>query len=226
MPKILIIEDETDLLLGLRRNLEFEGYQVIQATDGEKGLDLAIREKPDGIILDIMIPKRDGLEVCQDLRARGYSTPILMLTAKSQEMDKVVGLEVGADDYVTKPFGLRELLARLKALLRRAARRAGRPETLQVGRWTVDCSRFEARVGKTVCSLSHYEVDLLALLAQRAGEVVTRNEILNEIWGIEAYPTDRTVDNYIVKLRKKFEKHPRKPRHILTVHGVGYKFVR
>lgn len=225
MALVLVVEDEPDLVLGLRHNLELEGYRVLHAADGVRGLELAIKEKPDCVILDVMMPKMDGLEVCRQLRSRGHEMPILMLTAKSQEVDKVVGLEMGADDYLTKPFGLRELLARVKALLRRTQRRMSRPDTVVVAGWTVDCRRFEARKGKVVRALSRYEADILALLAQRVGEVVSRNDILNEIWGLDAYPSDRTVDNYIVKLRKAVEPDPRQPRHLVTVHGVGYRLV-
>ncbi len=222
---ILVVEDEPDLLVGLRQNLEVEGYRVLHAGDGARGLETAVKEKPDLVILDIMIPRMDGLEVCRQLRARGQTTPILMLTAKSQEVDKVVGLEMGADDYLTKPFGLRELLARVKALLRRASRRVDLPVVVRVGDWEIDCNAFAARKGKTTRPLGRYEADILALLARRANQVVTRNEILNEVWGIDAYPSDRTVDNYIVKLRRLVEKDAKNPRHILTVHGAGYKLV-
>ncbi len=223
---VLIVEDDADLALGLRHNLEFEGYRVLHAADGARGLETAVKEKPDLVILDVMLPKMDGLEVCRELRARGRTMPILMLTAKSQEVDKVVGLELGADDYLTKPFGLRELLARVKALVRRAERRLAGPGEVSVGEWTVDCNRYEARSqGKSTRALSHFEAEILALLARRPGEVVSRGEILQEVWGVDAGPTDRTVDNYVVKLRRALEPDPRNPRHIVTVHGAGYKLV-
>ncbi|MBI5367255.1 MAG: response regulator transcription factor [Planctomycetes bacterium] len=225
MALILVIEDEPDLVLGLRRNLEAEGFRVLHALDGAHGLELAIKETPDCVILDWMLPKLDGLEVCRRLRAAGRRVPVLMLTARGQEVVKVVGLEVGADDYVVKPFGVRELVARVKALLRRATGGVVRAEKLQVGAWEIDCARFEARRGAESRSLSRYEVELLALLARRPGEAVGRQEILNQVWGMDASPTDRTIDNYVVKLRRTLEEDPKRPRYLLTVHGIGYKLV-
>lgn len=222
---ILVVEDEADLLRGLRDNLAYEGYRVLTASDGEKGLALAVKERPDLVILDWMMPGMDGLTVCRELRARGHMVPVVFLTARGQEVDRVLGLEMGADDYITKPFSVRELAARLKAILRRAAGMAARPEKFTIGDLEVDASSFKARRGKKSIDLGRYEAELLRVLAQRKGQVVSRSDILNEVWGVDAYPTDRTVDNYIVKLRQKIERDPKKPRMLLTVHGAGYKLV-
>ncbi len=225
MPKVLIVEDEPDMVRGLTDNLRMEGYEVHSVSDGAKAVDEAVKRKPDVILLDVMLPNRDGMEVCRDLRSRGLTTPIVMLTAKGQEVDRVLGLELGADDYVTKPFSLRELLARIKAILRRTRVVKKELGEIRVGDWVVDPRRYEAASGKKKVALSHYEVQVLRMLVERKDEVVSRNEILNKVWGVDAFPTDRTVDNYIVKLRQKLEKDPKRPRHILTVHGAGYKFV-
>jgi len=226
MPQtILVVEDEADLLRGLRDNFAYEGYRVLTAADGEKGLALALKEKPDLVILDWMLPAMDGLAVCRELRARGSMTPVVFLTARGQEVDRVLGLEMGADDYVTKPFSVRELAARVKAILRRAAGMASRPSTFALGDLHVDAGSFIARRGKKEIPLGRYEAELLRVLAQRKGQAVSRTDILNEVWGVDAYPSDRTVDNTVVKLRQKIERNPRNPRMLLTVHGVGYKLV-
>ena len=222
---ILVVEDEADLLRGLRDNLAYEGWRVLTAADGEKGLALALKEKPDLVVLDWMLPGKDGLAVCRELRARGSMVPVVFLTARGQEVDRVLGLEMGADDYVTKPFSVRELVARLKAILRRAAGMAARPAKFAIGDLEVDADAFTAKRGKKKIELGRYETEILRVLAQRTGQVVSRNDILNEVWGVDAYPTDRTIDNYIVKLRQKIEKDPKKPRVLITVHGAGYKVV-
>jgi DNA-binding response OmpR family regulator len=222
---ILVVEDEADLLRGLRDNLSYEGYRVLTATDGEKGLSLAMKEKPDLVILDWMMPGMDGLTVCRELRGRGNQAPVVFLTARGQEVDRVLGLEMGADDYITKPFSVRELAARVKAILRRAAGMAARPAVFRAGEAEVDASSFTAKKGKKTVELGRYEAEILRVLAQRRGQVVSRNEILNEVWGLDANPTDRTVDNYIVKIRQKIEKDPKNPRALVTVHGAGYKLV-
>lgn len=224
-PTILVVEDEPDILRGLRDNLSFEGWRVLAAGDGEKGLALALKEKPDVVILDWMLPGMDGLAVCRELRGRGAMMPVVFLTARGQEVDRVLGLEMGADDYVTKPFSVRELVARIKAILRRSAGTAARPARFALGDLEVDADAFTAKRGKKTIGLGRYEAEILRLLAQRRGQVVSRNEILNEVWGVDAYPTDRTVDNYIVKLRQKIERDPKNPRVLLTVHGAGYKVV-
>ncbi|KAF0242939.1 MAG: two-component system OmpR family alkaline phosphatase synthesis response regulator [Planctomycetota bacterium] len=226
MPQtILVVEDEADILRGLRDNLAYEGWRVLTAGDGEKGLALAMKEKPDLVILDWMLPGMDGLAVCRELRARGAQVPVVFLTARGQEVDRVLGLEMGADDYVTKPFSVRELVARVKAILRRAAGTAARPAKFAIGDLEVDADAFTAKRGKKNIDLGRYEAEILRLLAQRRGQVVSRNDILNEVWGVDAYPTDRTVDNYIVKLRQKIEKDPKNPKLLITVHGAGYKVV-
>ena len=225
MPSILIVEDDRAILRGLEQNLRFEGYEVISATDGERGLNLARDKDPDMIILDIMLPKLNGYEVCRALRRGGCDVPILMLTAKKQEMDKVMGLEVGADDYVTKPFGVMELLARVKALLRRTRRMEARTAKLQLGNVEIDFETLSlTRAGKPV-ETSAREFELLKYLAQNPHRVLSRQAILNAVWGIDYFGTDRTVDNFITRLRQKIELNPGKPRYIQTVRGIGYRFV-
>jgi DNA-binding response OmpR family regulator len=227
MKRILIIEDDVSILSGLRDVLTFKSYEVLTAEDGETGYAAAVKEKPDLIILDIMIPKMDGFALCKKLRAEGHSTPILMLTARGEEPDKVRGLDIGADDYVTKPFSLPELLARVRALLRRIPERApkGPPESLKIGDVSLNFKKYEAQKGDTVVSLSPKEFAILGYLASRAGEVVTRDELLDEVWGYDLFPTTRTVDNHIAQLRSKIEKNPAEPRYLITVHGIGYKLV-
>jgi DNA-binding response OmpR family regulator len=221
---VLIVDDEPHLVLGLRDALEFEGFRVIAAADGRGGIALARTEAPDAIILDLMLPDMNGYAVCEQLRRINAQVPIVMLTARSQETDKVRGLDAGADDYVTKPFGVNELIARMRAILRRAARGvAATPETLTIGDATVNLTSQMVRIGGVDQSLSFYEVELLRMLAERAGQPVSRDEILSKIWGLEASSTNRTVDNFIVKLRKKIEKSPDRPQHILTVYGYGYR---
>jgi len=225
MSKVLVIEDDAAILRGLADNLIHEGYEVVTATTGEAGYDLQKSQKPDLLILDLMLPRMSGLELCRKLRSEGVQIPILMLTAKSEESDRVIGLDLGADDYVTKPFSLRELMARVRALLRRIHTEIGLPDELQFGDVQVDFRRYVARrCGKPV-EMTRKEYATLRLLVARAGEVVTREELLNEVWGYEAYPVSRTVDNHIAGLRSKLEKDPSRPVHIRTVHGVGYKFV-
>jgi two-component system alkaline phosphatase synthesis response regulator PhoP len=225
MEKILVVEDEPDMLMGLQDNLQFEGYQVVTATDGQAALDVATSTRPDLIILDIMLPKLDGYEVCKQLRQRGIETPIIMLTAKSQEVDKVLGLELGADDYITKPFSIRELLARIKAVLRRPRRPAEKLDTYTFGSVKVDFRKCIAiRKGKPV-DLSHYEAEILRVLITHKGEPISRNQLLDQVWGYQLFPTTRTIDNHIVKLRQKVENDPHNPVHIITVHGMGYKFI-
>jgi DNA-binding response OmpR family regulator len=221
---VLVVDDEPHLVLGLRDALEFEGFRVITASDGRAGIALARSEAPDAIILDLMLPDMNGYAVCEQLRRINAHVPIVMLTARSQETDKVRGLDAGADDYVTKPFGINELIARMRAILRRASRTvASAPETLTIGDATVNLTSQTVRVGDGDHSLSFYEVELLRMLAERGGQPVSRDEILSKIWGLEASSTNRTVDNFIVKLRKKIEKSPDRPQHILTVYGYGYR---
>jgi two-component system alkaline phosphatase synthesis response regulator PhoP len=224
--KILIIEDEPDMARGLEDNLRFEGYEVLVEADGLSGLDRALSDPVDLILLDLMLPKMPGYEVCKALRARGNDTPILMLTAKGQEIDKVLGLELGADDYVTKPFSLRELLARVHALLRRRGASADQPEnTYSFGDVVLDFKHYRATKAGEEIELTPKEFEILRHFIAHRGQTVNRSELLDKVWGIEDYPTSRTVDNHILKLRKKIEKDPANPNFIITVHGLGYKFL-
>jgi len=224
--KVLVIEDDAAILRGLADNLKFEGYEVLTAVEGETGYKLQKAQKPDLIILDLMLPRMSGLELCQKLRGEGVQTPILMLTARSEESDRVIGLDLGADDYVTKPFSIRELMARVRALLRRIHSTAELPGQLRFGDVEVDFRRYIARRCGKLVEMTRKEFATLRLLVARAGEVVTRDELLNEVWGFESYPISRTVDNHIAGLRAKLERDPARPVHIRTVHGVGYKFVQ
>jgi DNA-binding response OmpR family regulator len=220
---ILIIEDEPQIVMGLRDALEFEGFGVMSAGKGKDGVQLARAENPDAVILDLMLPDINGYAVCEELRRTSPFLPIIMLTARSQETDKIRGLDAGADDYVTKPFSVNELIARMRAIFRRASRPSAVAETVDVGDAKVNFATHSLRVGADEHALSFYEVELLRLLVERVGQPVSRDEILQRIWGLDAAPSNRTVDNFIVKLRKKIEKHPDKPVHILTVYGFGYK---
>jgi len=222
---ILVIDDEPHITLGLKDALEFEGFRVVTASNGKDGSQLARQEHPHAILLDLMLPDINGYQVCEDVRRFDAFVPIIMLTAKSQEADKIRGLDAGADDYVTKPFSVGELVARIRAIFRRA-NRPSEAATFNLGKLTVNVAAHTLeRAGKQTESLSFYEVELLRMLFERAGQPVSREEILNKIWGVDANPTNRTIDNFIVKLRRKIEKHPDKPEHILTVYGFGYKLV-
>jgi len=224
--KILIIEDEEDLVKGLKLNLADEGYKVDWAADGAEGLRKALQETPDLIILDIMLPEMDGLEVCRELRQKNIGIPIIMLTAKGEEIDKVVGLEIGADDYITKPFSVRELLARIKAHLRRADRKVNTLNRMySFGDVEIDFTHFKAKRKGKELDLTSIEMEILKYLIKHRGEVVTRDDLLDKIWGYDSYPTTRTIDNHILKLRKKIEEDPAHPQYILSVYGGGYRFV-
>jgi DNA-binding response OmpR family regulator len=227
--RILVVEDEPAILRGLADNLKRELHDVLTAADGESGYQLIKEKKPDLVILDLMLPKLSGYEVCRQMRAEGIATPILMLTARGEETDRVVGLDLGADDYVTKPFSVRELLARVRALLRRGQPPSATLDQLTVDDVTVDFRSYEARkTGSprdTPLEMTRREFQMLRALASRPGEVVTREELLNQVWGGDVYPTTRTVDNHIAGLRAKLERDPAEPRHLLTVRGVGYKWV-
>ena len=225
MSRIIVIEDDLAILRGLRDNLEYESYEVYTATDGEQGYRLIQKHHPHLIVLDLMIPRMSGYELCRKVRSEGIATPILMLTARSEEVDRVQGLDLGADDYVTKPFSVPELLARIRAILRRVKPPTALPDRLHFDDVSVDFKRFEAAKAGQVLKLSRKEFGVLRLLAARLGHVVTRNELLDEVWGHESYPTTRTVDNHIASLRSKLEDDSSKPRHLITVHGVGYKLV-
>ena len=224
--KILIIEDEEDLVKGLKLNLADEGYKVDWASNGEEGLRKAMEETPDLIILDIMLPKKNGLDVCRELRQKNIFIPIIMLTAKGEEIDKVVGLEIGADDYMTKPFSIRELLARIKAHLRREKREAKTiPEVYCFGDVEIDFTHFKVKHKDKQLDLTSLEVEILKYFIAHQGEVITREALLDKIWGYEKYPTTRTIDNHILKLRKKIETDPSNPKYILSIYGEGYRFM-
>jgi len=224
--KILIIEDELDLVKGIKMNLVDEGYEVDYALNGKEGLGKALKEKPDLILLDIMLPGIDGLEICKELRRNKVDIPILMLTAKGDEIDKVIGLEIGADDYISKPFSIRELLARIKAHLRRENRSDETvPGVFQLESMKIDFDHYKVIRKDDEIDLTSLEVDVLRYLIGQEGKVVSRDDLLDKIWGYEKYPTTRTIDNHILKLRKKIEIDPNHPQHILTVYGGGYRFV-
>jgi two-component system alkaline phosphatase synthesis response regulator PhoP len=225
LSKVLIVEDEPDMVLGLKDNFEFEGYEVVTASDGAAGLERARDQKPDLVILDIMLPKLSGLEVCKTLRGEGFEAPIIMLTARGQEIDKVVGLELGADDYVTKPFSIRELLARVRAILRRTEGRKKRLSRYRFADVELDFETYRGKKAGEPLDMSPREFELLRYLIERKGETVSRDRLLEDVWGYESYPSTRTVDTHIAKLRAKIGDSGSEPRHILTIHGVGYKFV-
>lgn len=225
MPKILIVEDEPDMARGLQFNLEARGFEVVIARDGEEGYRAALAERPDLVLLDVMLPKRDGYEVCRALRKIRPELPILMLTAKGQEEDVVLGLKLGADDYVKKPFGVAELVARIETVLRRTAATSGLPERVEFGSVVVDFVRHEARKDGEPLALTPKEFEMLRYFVAQRGSVVSRDALLNEVWGYASTPNTRTVDAHIVKLRQKLEENPHVPRHLLTMHGIGYKFV-
>jgi len=225
MAKILIVEDQKDMVTGLVFNLEAQGHKVSAAYDGEAGLSSAEREKPDLIVLDIMLPKKDGFEVCRELRRKGHDVPILMLTARREEADKVLGLEIGADDYLTKPFGLSEFLARVKALLRRGPGKDVQSETYRFGTVEVDFKNYRASKDGVPVDLTQREFEMMRLFLKNRDKVISRNRFLNEIWGYDRYPTTRTVDAHIASLRQKLETDPEHPRFIVTAHGLGYKFI-
>lgn len=226
MKKILIVEDDKALVVGLTDSLKHENFEVISTSDGALGYDLAKKEKVDMMILDIVLPGMNGLDVCRKLRAEQAQVPILMLTSKKEEVDKVLGLELGADDYLTKPFGNRELIARVKALLRRQSTLAAKLDECSFGDVYVDFKKQEARKGKKPLEMSAKEYELLQYFAEREGEVISRAQLLDDVWGYDVAPTTRTVDNYILSLRKKIEADHSKPKHLVTVHTAGYKFVR
>lgn len=223
MSRILIIEDETPMRTALADVLADEGYRPLTAADGQAGLRKALDEKPDLILLDIMMPKLDGFAVCAELRRLGHTLPVLMLTAKGQIEDRVTGLDAGADDYLVKPFSTEELLARVRALLRRAQRQGKAATKLKLGETEIDLARQTALRGRKPIHLTAKEFSMLRLLAEAEGEPVSREKFLDVVWGYAAFPTTRTVDNHIASLRAKLEKNPDAPRWIKTVHGVGYR---
>jgi len=226
MQKILIIEDDEDIGHGLEVNLAKEGYKILRANNGQSGIDSAIRNNPDLILLDVAMPVMNGFDACRELRRKGFEAPIIMLTAKSEEIDRVVGLEIGADDYVAKPFSLRELQARIRARLRRQP--ASSPDGLShycFADVEIDFEKFRATRKTEELDLSPKEFEILRLLIQNRGDVVTRDKLLDTVWGYDTFPTTRTVDNHIMKLRKKLEDDPANPKYLLSIYGEGYKFV-
>jgi DNA-binding response OmpR family regulator len=223
---VLVIEDEPDIVMGLRDGLQFEGFRIISTGLGIEGIRLVSAEKPACIILDLGLPDVNGFKVCEAIRDIDTRVPIIILSARNQETDKIRGLDAGADDYLSKPFSIGELIARINAIFRRLERSAPEvPETIAIGDAVLDTHTQELTRGRTRRMLSFYEFELLKFLYERAGTPVGRDEILDKIWGLESYPTSRTVDNFIVKLRKAIEDDPAKPRHILTIYGQGYKLV-
>jgi DNA-binding response OmpR family regulator len=224
VPRILIVDDEPEMVRGLEDNLRFEGYQTVAAPDGRRGLALALSEAPDLILLDVMMPGMSGWDLCRELRQRGLDIPVIMLTARGEEVDRVLGLELGADDYVTKPFSLRELMARIRAVLRRPGPRQ-KFEAFAFGDVRVHLRARQAFKSGREVRLTRKEFDLLRYLIEHPGEVITRDRLLDEVWGYEQFPTTRTVDTHILRLRQKFEDDPERPAHILTAHGQGYRFV-
>ena len=223
MERILIVEDELPMRAALQDVLLSEGYRVLSAADGESGLQRALEEKPDLVLLDIMMPRLDGFQVCEELRRLSNPVPILMLTAKGQIEDRVTGLDAGADDYLVKPFSTEELLARVRALLRRNRRQARAPARLRLGEVEIDLKRQTANRGRKPIALTAKEFAMLRLMAESPGEPISRERFLDVVWGYTAFPTTRTVDNYVASLRSKLETDPEEPRWIKTVHGVGYK---
>jgi DNA-binding response OmpR family regulator len=224
--KILIVEDDPHILLGLEEVLKSEGYEVASCARGDAAVEAVARRQPALLLLDVMLPGASGYDICKRLRAGKFPGLILMLTAKGQEIDKVVGLDLGADDYVTKPFGVRELLARIQALLRRAPKagvQGGGEEVFQIGAATIDAKRFQLKRGRTVEELTAREVKLLQFFHMHAGDVLSRDRLLTEVWGYNYHGTTRTLDQVIVQLRKKLGECEGEPKHLLTIHGVGYK---
>jgi two-component system, OmpR family, alkaline phosphatase synthesis response regulator PhoP len=222
--RVLLVEDEPGLVMTLTDRLTAEGYDVEAASDAKTGLETALNGRFDAILLDVMLPGGSGLDICKAIRQRGIHTPILMLTARGQVVDRVVGLKLGADDYLVKPFEMAELLARIEALLRRSATPAQQPEAYRFGDIAVDFRRAEVTRGDTTLALSAREFKLLKYFIEHRGAALSRDELLNEVWGYTAMPSTRTVDVHVAWLRQKLEENPRHPQYILTVHGLGYKF--
>jgi len=222
MSRILVVEDEPGIAFALENDLQTEGYEVVVVADGAEAVRRARSEPFDLILLDVMLPNKDGFEVCRDLRRGGFSTPIIMLTAKTQEAEKILGLDLGADDYVTKPFSPRELRARIRAMLRRNVAEIG--EVHRFGRCELDLARFELRREGHRLDATHTELKLLTAFIRSRGRVLTRERLLEEVWGSGVFVTDRVVDNHIVALRRKIEDDPAAPRFLISIRGVGYRF--
>ncbi|MEO1481941.1 MAG: response regulator transcription factor [Myxococcota bacterium] len=225
MERILVIEDDPSIAQGLSRNLKFEGYSVQVVSDGEEGLVTAVDNTPDLVLLDVMLPRMNGFEVLRELRRLELEIPVIMLTAKGEELDKVRGLDLGADDYLTKPFALGELLARIRAVLRRKQRFEQKHECVAIGRATVDFKARRLSVDGEEITVTSKEIDLLQLFVSREGEALERREIVSKVWGYDYEGTDRTLDNFVSRLRQKIELDPAKPCHFCTVRGIGYRFV-
>jgi DNA-binding response OmpR family regulator len=223
---ILIVEDDPALAMGLCDALDFEGFKVVHAETGQAGLEQLASARPDCVILDLMLPDMNGYQVCEQIRLRDSVIPIIILTARSQETDKIRGLDAGADDYVTKPFSVGELVARIRAIFRRGAHTPAAPGKIEIGPAVVDTATQSLQCGRETMALSFYEIELLKLLYERAGQPVSRDEILDKVWGLSPNTINRTVDNFVAKLRKKIEPDRDRPRYILTVHGFGYKLVK
>ena len=227
MARILIVEDDPNMQMGLQDNLTIDGHDVEIVTDGETGLTSLLMNSYDLAILDVMLPKRSGFDVLREIRGKGIHIPVIMLTAKGEEIDKVLGLELGADDYITKPFGLRELLARIKAVLRRNQAipdNAGN-QSIIIGQLEVDFKTYRALQNGKPVEITARELDVLRFLWEHRNQVVSRDQLLSNVWGVDEYITTRTVDNFILRLRQKIEQAPAHPCHIITVHGMGYKLV-
>lgn len=226
MKQILIIEDDPAIRIGMKETLTAEGYSVQEAETGIKGFEIASKKEFDLILLDLILPGKDGIEVCKDLRHLGVKTPIIMVTSRKDEIDKILGLEIGADDYVTKPFSIRELLARVKALIRRSTFETGKTEEVNFADLKINFKKQEMFKGINPVRLSATEYRILHYFIEHESEVISRDKFLDEVWGYDSFPTTRTVDNYILSLRKKIEDDPANPKHLLTIHKVGYKFVK
>ena len=225
METILVIEDDPAISLGLTKNLRYEGYEVLTATRGDTGLELAVEKQPDLIVLDVMLPNLSGFEICKTLKRSEVDIPIIILSAKDQEIDKIMGLDLGADDYLTKPFSIRELIARINAVLRRKKRYEREMETFGFADIEIDFTARTVSRGGKVLELSPREFDLLAYFVRHPNEVMDRRQILNKVWGYDYYGTARTIDNFVTKLRQKMEPDVTKPVHFVTARGIGYKFV-
>ena len=225
MKTILVVEDDASILRGLHDNLKFEGYKILSAREGYEGLRLALEESPDMLILDIMLPGLNGYDICRKLKEKKPEIPIIMLTARGKEVDKIAGLDLGADDYVTKPFSLPELLARIRAVFRRYHKKETDQNSYSFGNVVLDFKKYQVFVGKKEVKLSGKEFAIIKYLVEHAEEVVHRHDLLDDVWGYDSEPTTRTVDNYMLNLRKKLEENPSTPKHIISIRGVGYKFI-
>ena len=224
--KILVIEDDPAISTGLKASLETEGYEVLTENDGEKGFNSVLDQRPDIVILDVMLPSMNGFDVCKNLRMKNINTPIIIVSAKDEEADKVLGLELGADDYVTKPFSIRELTARIRAILRRKNEVVQKDEILKFSDIEINFKNMECYKSGIKVNMSLKEFEIMKYFSIHTDEVITRDTLLDKVWGYENFPTTRTVDNYILLLRKKIESNPHLPKHIHTIHSAGYKFVK